>query len=494
MSRKEKCDIVVIGGGSAAHEAAVAAREAGAERVIMLEKAPKSEFGGNARYSHTGFRFAYDGGKEIREFLPDVSAAEFESWYMPPYTRANFLADLMRVTERRIDPELANFIVDNSNAGVRWMIEKGIRFEREKSVIVGGKNYFEPGAVIMPVGGGLGQLLAWREIADSMGIELRCDSKVTGFLGSEHCVEGVRVLTAEGEYDLTARAVICCSGGFQASAEMRARYLGPGADFMRVRGSKHNTGEVLQMLIAMGAKTAGHWQGAHATPIDAASPDGAIPLRDDGHGNSANRYEYKFGVTVNTLGQRFYDEGENKHSYTYAKTGRAVLAQPGALAHQIFDATTVKLFREGNYAGATMHEADTIRELAKLIGLNPDVLAHTIDEYNAACDESVPFDPGNLDGKSTKGITPKKSNWAVKIEKSPFRAYPVTCGVTFTFGGVKINTRAQVLNVADKPIPGLYASGDVIGLFFHNYPGNTGQTRNVVFSRIAGREAAARNG
>ena len=494
MSRAEKCDIIVIGGGSAAHEAAVAAREAGAERVIMLEKAPKSEFGGNARYSHTGFRFAYDGGREIREFLPGVSAAEFETWHMPPYTRANFLADLMRVTERRIDPELANFLVDNSNAGVRWMIEKGVKFEREKSVIVNGKNYFEPGAVIMPIGGGLGQLLAWREIADRMGVELRCDSKVTGLLGSEHGIEGVRVLTAEGEYELAARAVICCSGGFQASAEMRARYLGPGADFMRVRGSKHNTGEVLQMLIAMGAKTAGHWQGAHATPIDAAAPDGAIPLRDDGHGNSANRYEYKFGVTVNTLGQRFYDEGENKHSYTYAKTGRAVLAQPGALAYQIFDATTVKLFREGNYDGATMHEANTIAELAKLIGLNPDALVHTVNEFNAACDDSVPFDPGNLDGKSTKGITPKKSNWAVKIEKAPFRAYPVTCGVTFTFGGVKINTRAQVLNVADKPIPGLYGSGDVIGLFFHNYPGNTGQTRNVVFSRVAGREAAARNG
>jgi tricarballylate dehydrogenase len=244
----------------------------------------------------------------------------------------------------------------------------------------------------------------------------------------------------------------------------------------------------------MGAATAGQWQGAHATPIDAASQDGAIPLREDGHGNSANRYEYKYGITLNTLGQRFYDEGENKHSYTYAKTGRAVLAQPGALAYQFFDQKTLKLFRQGNYAGATQYEANTIEELAKLCGLNPTVVAKTVKDYNAACRKDVPFDPGVLDGRCTEGITPKKSNWSIEIDSPPYRAYPVTCGVTFTFGGVKINTKAQVLGVSGKPIRGLYASGDVVGLFFHNYAGNSGQTRNVVFSRVAGREAAARNG
>jgi tricarballylate dehydrogenase len=412
---------------------------------------------------------------------------------MPPYTRENFLADLNRVTEGRIDQELATFLVDNSNASVHWMRQQGIRFEHEKSVPVKGKHYFEPGAVIHTVGGGLGQLMQWREIADRMGIEIRYDSKVCALHGSERHLEGVRVLTAEGEYDLFARAVICCSGGFQASAEMRGRYLGPFGDLMRVRGSKHDTGEVLNMLIALGACTSGHWQGAHATPIDAAAQDGAIPLRADGHANWANRYEYKFGITVNTLGQRFYDEGETKHSYTYAKTGRAVLAQPRGLAHQIFDDTGFKLFREGAYQGASGHEAGTIAELARKIGLAPEVLVNTVEEFNAACRDDVAFDPGNMDGKGTVGITPKKSNWAVKIEKPPFRAYPIVCGITFTFGGVKTNTKAEVLSTAGNPIRGLYASGDVVGLFFHNYPGNTGQTRNAVFSRVAGREAAGRN-
>jgi tricarballylate dehydrogenase len=493
MMKEEQCDIIVIGGGSAAHEAAVAARESGAERIIMLEKAPEPEFGGNARYSHTGFRFVYDGAREIREFI-EVDDASFSTFVMPPYTRENFLADLNRVTEGRIDQELATFLVDNSNASLHWMHQKGIRFEHEKPVPVKGKKYFEPGAVIHTVGGGLGQLLQWREIAGRMGIELRYESKVCAIHGSERRIEGVRVLTPEGEYDLRGRAVICCSGGFQASSEMRARYLGPFGDLMRLRGSKHDTGEVLNMLIALGAQASGHWQGAHATPIDAGARDGAIPLRPDGHGNWANRYEYKFGITVNTLGQRFYDEGETKHSYTYAKTGRAVLAQPRGLAYQIFDDTGFKLFREGAYVGATGHEAASIAELAQKIGLSPEVLVHTVEEYNSACREDVPFDPGNMDGKSTVGITPKRSNWAVKLQQPPFRAYPIVCGITFTFGGVKIDTKAQVLSSAGNPIPGLYASGDVVGLFFHNYPGNTGQTRNVVFSRVAGREAAGRNG
>jgi tricarballylate dehydrogenase len=243
MDRKEDCDIIVIGGGSAAHEAAVAASEAGAERIIMLEKAPEPEFGGNARYSHTGFRFPYDGAREIREFIPDLDDKIFATYEMPPYTEDDFRADLNRVTEGRIDPELGDFLVKNANASLHWMREKGIKFEEEKSVIVNGRNFFEPGAVIHTVGGGLGQLLQWREIAASLGIEIRYESKVEGFHGNEHRIEGVHVLTPDGEYDLFARAVICCSGGFQASAEMRARYLGPFGDLMRQQARYRRSAE-----------------------------------------------------------------------------------------------------------------------------------------------------------------------------------------------------------------------------------------------------------
>jgi tricarballylate dehydrogenase len=245
------------------------------------------------------------------------------------------------------------------------------------------------------------------------------------------------------------------------------------------------------MLLALGVKSAGHWQGAHMSPIDGKAPEVETPVRSDGRGNTMNRYDYQFGITVNALGQRFYDEGEAKHAYTYAKTGRLVLQQPGGVAYQIYDQKGIDLFRHGRDYPATMGEAPTIAELARKIGVEPEPLQRTIAEFNAACRKDVLFMPGELDGKCTVGITPKKSNWAEPLTEPPFRAYPITAGVTFSFGGIAVDTQARVINTSYQPIQGLYASGDVIGLFFHNYPSCTGQTRNAVFSYLAGRGAAA---
>jgi tricarballylate dehydrogenase len=490
LTKQETADVIVVGGGSAAFESAVSARQNGAERVVILEKAPEQEFGGNARFSHTGFRYAYNGTDDMKKIVPDLDPDLAALFDIPAYTPERFMADLNRVTQSRIDQELAQFMVDQSNSAVQWMFDCGIKFEPEKRREVKGKFYFEPGIMVHTVGGGLGQLLRWREIATELGVEVRYNARVTRFIGDHRRIEGVTVATPDDDYDITAPSTIVCSGGFQANPEMRARYLGPNADLMRVRGSKHNTGEVLRMLLDLGVKAAGHWQGAHATPIDRNAPDGGTPLREDGHSNTCNRYDYPMGITVNALGERFYDEGESNHSYTYAKTGRAVLAQPGGTAHQIFDQKGINLFRLGREYTDTYEEADTIEELAGKIGLDSAPLMATIDDFNAACND-VPFDPSKLDGKSTSGLTVNKSNWANPIDEGPFRAFPITCGVTFSFGGVRINTRSEVLDVTDKPIKGLFASGDVVGLFFHNYPSCTGQTRNAVFSREAGRSAAA---
>lgn len=493
MLHTASCDVLVIGGGSAAFEAAISASSAGARSVLMVEKAPETEFGGNARFSHTGFRFVHSGAQEIREFVPDVDADTYSRMHIPPYSREDFLADLRRVTQGRIDSVLAEALVDSSNAAVHWLKSIGLRWELEKTIKVGDKHYFQPGINIHPIGGGLGLLLSLREIALGRGVEIRYDTRVRGFLGNERAVQGVVVSSPEGEYEIRARSIICCSGGFQASAEMRARYLGANADLVRVRGSRHNTGEVLQMLIGLGARTAGHWQGAHMTPIDSAAPAFETPLTRGGKSNSMNRYDYPYGITVNALGQRFYDEGEAKHSYTYAKTGRAVLAQPGSAAFQIFDETGIALFRDGRDYPATMTQADTLEDLANGIGIEPAVFCQTITDFNAACARDIPFDASRLDGKRTRGLAIPKSNWAVPIERPPYRAYAITAGVTFTFGGVQIDPHARVLNTSGVPIRGLFASGDVVGLFFHNYPSCTGQTRNAAFSYLAGRGAAGRS-
>jgi tricarballylate dehydrogenase len=495
MGPPTNCDVIVIGGGSAALEAAIAARQSGAHSVVMLEKAPQTESGGNAQFSHVGFRFVHSGAQELRGFFPQIPEERFRRMQIPAYTRQNFLDDLNRVTQGRIDPVLADCLVDHSNAAVHWMQDIGVAWEPEKTTEVDGKLYLPGGHHIHPVGGGPGMLGQLRDIAiNKNGVEIRYESRVRAVHGNDRRVEGVRVSTPDGEYDLAGRSVIVCSGGFQANAEMRARYLGTNADLMKVRGSRHNTGEVLHMLLALGVKSAGHWQGAHMSPIDLKAPDVETPAMSDGRGNSMNRYDYQFGITVNALGQLFFDEGEAKHAYTYAKTGRAVLNQPGGVAWQIYDQTGIDLFRHGRDYPATMVEAPTLAELATKIGIEPEPFLRTVADFNAACQTDIPFMAGELDGKRTIGITPKKSNWAVPLARGPFRAYPITAGITFSFGGVQVDTQARVINTCNQPIDGLYASGDVIGLFFHNYPSCTGQTRNVVFSHLAGHNAArARN-
>ncbi len=493
MAKEQTCDVIVIGGGSAAFEAAVSAKKSGADHVIMLEKAPEAEYGGNARFSGTGFRFTHEGAAEMRELVPDVDEEYYRSLNINPYTRDDFLADLDRMTQGCMDRELAETLVDESNAAVHWMKEVGIKWEFLKEhALVDGKRYFERGIAVHVAGGGIGQLEQWRKLAEELGVEIRFDSPVSGVHANLHRIEGVHVCAANEEYDLRARAVIACAGGFQASAEMRARYLSGNTDFAKVRGSKHDTGEVLRYLVEAGAMTGGQWQSGHMSPIDAAAPDFEAPQHEDGRGNTQSRYDYPFGISVNGLGQRFFDEGEAQHSYTYAKTGRAVLAQPGSVAYQIYDQVGIRQHRYPHHK-ATFEEAGTIEELAAKIGLAPAVVVNTVKEYNAGVQDSLAYDPTKPDGKCTTGLSIPKSNWANRIDEPPFRAYPVTCGITFTFGGLKVNTRAQVLYTMHDPIRGLYATGDILGLFYHNYPSFTGQTRNAVFGRLAGKNAAMDN-
>src|SRR6478735_4036982 len=428
----ETYDVIVIGGGSAAFEAAIAAKEGGAERIVMLEKTPESEYGGNARFSGTGFRFWHAGTEEIRGFVPDVDADYFKSLQISPYAKEDFASDLKRMTLGRMDPVLAQTLVNESNAAVHWMQDVGIRWELLKEhAKVGGKRYFERGIAIHVAGGGPGQLAQWRQIAEHLGIEIRFESPVCGMLGDLRLVEGVAVSGPDGRYDLKAKAVIACAGGFQANPEMRARYLAGNTDMMKVRGSKHDTGEVLRMLLDLGARPSGHWQSGHMSPIDANAPDFETPQHEDGRGNTQSRYDYPYGISVNALGVRFFDEGEAQHSYTYAKTGRAVLGQPGARAYQIYDQTGLKCLRYPHHK-ATYEEAPTITELAEKIGIEPKVLAHTVEEFNRAVPDGTPFDPTRPDGRRTQGLEIPKSNWAVRLDEPPYRAYPVVGGITFT--------------------------------------------------------------
>jgi tricarballylate dehydrogenase len=269
---------------------------------------------------------------------------------------------------------------------------------------------------------------------------------------------------------------------------MRAEHLGEEWREAKVRGTPHNTGDVLRMALEIGARPYGQWSGCHSVAWDAGAP----PFGDLELTNLLTKQSYPLSIVVNKEGKRFIDEGADYRNYTYAKYGAEILRQPGALAYQLFDAKTSHLLRQDEYTapGVSRHEASTIVELADKIGINPRSLERTVEEYNAAIQPGE-FNPAVKDGKRAEGIEPPKSNWALPLDAPPFFAFAVTCGITFTFGGLHIDSNSRVLNTDGIPIPGLHAAGELVGgLFYHNYPGGSGLTAGSVFGRRAGYAAA----
>ena len=326
----------------------------------------------------------------------------------------------------------------------------------------------------------------WFEIASRRGVVLRYQTGAQQLIqdGSGR-ISGVVVRDPDGITRLDAGSVVLACGGFEANPEWRARYLQRPWDMARVRGTAYNTGDGLRMALELGALPFGQWSGNHGTPIDADAP----PFGDRHLTDKTNRLSYPLGVMVNTDGDRFIDEGEDFQLYTYAKTGGAILCQPGNVAYQIFDAKVTSLL-EPRYVTGDPLVADTLDELIDKLPVGKTRLKGSLAAYNAAVGEA-PFDPTVHDGLETKGLTPSKSNWAQALDTPPFRAYPVTGGITFTFGGLRIDQNAQVLASDWTPIEGLYTCGEMVGgLFHHNYPGGSGLTSGAVFGRIAGRSAA----
>jgi tricarballylate dehydrogenase len=340
------------------------------------------------------------------------------------------------------------------------------------------------------VGGGPGLVDALFERAAKVGIEVRYG--VAGhklIQDSSGRVTGVVTRGAAGASEIPCRAVVIASGGFEANPEWRTRYLGPNWDLARVRGTRHNVGEGIAMALEIGAQAYGHWSSCHAVAWDLNAP----AFGDRRVGDMFQKHSYPLGLIVNVKGERFVDEGADFRNYTYAKYGREILRQPQEAAFQIFDQKTVELLREEyRIREITKAEAATIEELAKKLEVNPEGLSRTVRDFNAAVMDQVPFNPAVLDGRGTRGITPPKSNWAQRLDSPPYVGFGVTCGITFTFGGLRVDTRGQVLDTWDRPIAGLYAAGELVGgLFYHNYPGGTGLMSGAVFGKTAGDSVAA---
>jgi len=486
----EDYDVIVVGGGNAALCAAITAREEKA-RVLLLERAPEDERGGNSSFTEGLMRFVYNGKDDIVALSPDLTPDELASDF-GRYTEENFFDDMARVTQNRTDPDLCEILVRQSNAVLYWMCRQGVRFLPQfgrQSFKVGGKFTFWGGATLAAVGGGRGLVDQLYRAAEKAGVKVLYNAWARELVHSDQGIEGVVVNVDGVTHRFASRAIVLACGGFEANAAWRARHLGPGWDLAKVRGSRYNCGDGLDMALRIGAQPAGHWSGCHAVGWERYADDfGSFETMDD-----YERDNYPFSIMINADGKRFLDEGADIRNYTYAKYGRIILQQPDQFAWQIFDSSVTHLLRpEYRARRVTKVVANTIEELADKLGdVNRDALIATIKEYNASIARDVLFNPNVKDGRRTLGLAIPKSNWAIPLENPPFEAYAVTCGVTFTFGGLKVTTDAQVLDTSNRRMPGLFTAGEMLGgLFYFNYPGATGLTSGAVFGRIAGRSAA----
>jgi tricarballylate dehydrogenase len=495
MTVPHRVDVVVVGAGNAALTAAISAREAGAD-VLVLERAPEPLRGGNTRFTGGIFRFSYPTLAALNGLLEgdeDVSDVVVE-----PYSSELYMDDLERLSKGRHDRELSRTLVERSYDTVQWLHGLGVGWEFARTAVEarsadGAKLGLQLGAAVRTRGKGpaLSETLFARALeagVDVLYSTEACGLRVDGS-GALAAVE-IREQGEAGSVECGA-AVLAC-GGFESSASLRGQYLGQGWERVKVRGTRFNTGEMLLAALRAGAAPAGDWSECHATPIGADSPDfGDLDL-----GAATNRLSYPYGVMVNLRGERFADEGEDFKLYTYAKMGTEIMRQPHGLAFQLFDARATDLLEE-RYRHTEPIRAQTIGELAAelerayaSLGLRAGAVQTAVEGYNDSVGAGA-FDPLTLDGLRTSGLVPEKTNWARPLDTAPFSAYPVTAGITFTFGGVAVGPDAAVRRAGGDLLPGLFATGEITGGFFYeNYPAGAGLMRGAVFGRLAGEGAA----
>jgi len=459
MDSARRCDVLVVGGGNAALCAALCARGLGA-RVLVLEAAPKHSRGGNSRHTRN-LRCMHD---RPADGLTDA------------YPESEYWDDLREVTGGRTSEQLARLVIRQTANCRQWMIRHGVRFQPALS---GTLHLSRTNAFFL--GGGRALLNAYYRAAARMGIEIEYDAEVR-----ELAIQNGRFASAlvarNGEmHQVRAKTLVAAAGGFQANLEWLRAIWGEAADNFLIRGTPYDTGRVLQSLMDQGAKTVGDPAQCHAVAIDARAPrfDGGIVTRVD---------SVSLGIVVNKYAQRFYDEGEDFWPKRYAIWGRLVAQQPDQIAFSIIDAKSRGAFVPPVFPPI---EANSIRELAVALNLDPAALDRTVSAYDASVRPGT-FNHAVLDNCSTEGLNPPKTHWARRLDTPPFFAYPLRPGITFTYLGVAVNERAQLLLKDDTTVESIFAAGEIMAgnILGQGYLAGLGMAIGTVFGRIAGEEAA----
>ena len=454
-------DVLVIGGGNAALCAALMAREAGAS-VLLLEAAPPDWRGGNSMHVRN-LRCMHDAPQDM---LVDA------------YPEEEFWQDLLKVTGGRTDEVMARRVIRDSATCRPWMRRHGVHFQPSLS---GALHTARTNACFM--GGGKALVNAYYRSAQRLGVAVRYKALV-------HRIEldGRRFAAAwVGDERISARSCVLAAGGFESNREWLRQAWGQNAlgewpaDNFLIRGTRFNTGVLLQQMMAEGADTIGDATQAHMVAIDARAPlyDGGICTRLDC---------VSLGVVLNRDGQRFYDEGEDFWPKRYAIWGRLVAQQPGQIGYTVIDAKAIGRFMPPVFDGS---QADSLPALASALGLPVGAFMQTLDAYNAACRVGS-FDHTRLDDCQTQGLLPPKTHWARPIDTPPFYGYALRPGVTFTYLGLKTDTSTAV-RFGGLPSPNLFVAGEMMAgnVLGQGYTAGVGMSIGTAFGRIAGRHAAA---
>ncbi|KAG6918332.1 hypothetical protein DXG01_015191 [Tephrocybe rancida] len=488
-------DCIVIGSGHAGSCAALSAVEHGRQREEWA--------GGNGYFTAGAHRTVHRGLHDLVSIVKNPPSHEaIQRIDMEPYTRANFVGDIMRLGNGKSDPALVDALVDNSRDAIDWLAQYAevpfsFSFNRQ-AYEVDGRQKFWGGMVLSVEDGGKGLIAAHRRALRKAGVQVWFDTPALSLVMSDDRISGVRARRDGHEIELRAPAVILAAGGFEANAELREKHLGTGWGQARVRGTPYNTGDGFALVETVGAKLTGDWAGCHSTAWDANAAS------DAGQRDLTNQYTksgYPLGIMLNANGERFVDEGEDYRNYTYAKFGRAILNQPGGFAFQIWDSQVIDSLRKEEYGDGIVEKifGSSMEELVDRlvgVGLNDKERALiTLRDFNGAVHDhrdehrDLRWDPAVKDGLSTqssaKQLALPKSNWALALDTPPFMAVKVACGVTFTFGGLAIDPQsAAVLRKDSRVIDGLFCTGEMVGgLFFDNYPGGSGLTAGALSPR-----------
>lgn len=455
-------DLIAVGCGAAGLSAAVsyieAAKQQGrAPRVAVLESAPKDQRGGATRWTTARFRAR-------------------EDYSLDPL----FVGKVQEVSKGLSDLEYCRALEREVPTTLRFLESHGVNLLHYGPPVAMGVEH-----EVTPNGGGHAIVEALAKTVDESGSGqiLYQTEAVRLSLAADGRVNGVAIRGADGLLrTLSARAVVLACGGFEGNKEMLSRYLGPNACDLPLLapGLAFNQGGGIRMAMEIGAGTAGQFDMIHSELVDrrTSRPDAYI-------------YGHPFGIVINGDGKRFYDEGQGTFEETFELIAFEVWRNQKQTAFFIADQTItghkgIMVLFDTDKPPIT---ADTLPELAALLGLETEQLVRTIEEYNAAVGPGE-FDPYRRDGKSTNGLAPEKSNWAYRIEKPPYLAYPLTSAICFTYGGIRTDCDARVVSANGVSIPGLYAAGEIVGLFYHEYPAGTSVLRSLTFGRLAGAHAA----